>query len=263
VTPPRLADMLEELAGLALRMQRGFNPRIGRELATVVLLLNPSSKQLLGALGSSTARVDARLLRGLYEAGSSEWRIALTSAPAIRFLAPSFFEPMWEGAYRKARTPSQMIAMAFTLAGYLRRNPARAQRFRPYVARYLWGSTSDVRLRGLELVGLMGNLTEAELGLLRRSLASRSPATRMQALYALSLLGDRRGGMSARTARQVFDDQLRVRVARLAEEDPDPDVRLGASNCLAAIRPATAHRRSRRPPPASRWSTIATRRRAR
>jgi hypothetical protein len=210
--------------------------RTRRVAATVLLLEHPDDRVLARALHSGSLAIDERFLVQYCGAAPKDTLTVLAGMPVVRRLRPHLFENLWRAARRTAKTDSHRSALGSALAAYLRAWPRAARRFRGDVRSYLHSPRPALRLRGLELAGLMDQVGDDDLAVVQDSLASRNPFVRMAALFGIHQIASRRAPVPRAMRRFVASPVIREMVRGLASQDRDAHVRLGARNCLASLR---------------------------
>ena len=235
MTTIRLAPALEQVLDALAKEARPTHRQLLGRVATSVLLTSREvsvAEACDAAFDRQALPVDEELVRYLYESlpRQRRWLVA-ASAPFDR-LPKSVFERMWKRAFWRA-DPSGRFQMTFTLGTFLARNPAAAPRFREELRACARDSSAEVRIRGLQLLGL-ASVEKADRALFREALVSRSPSLRLAAVNGLALLVTHRGraaGLSR--AQYVLDGGIRELLATLAARDADQYVRRAAKNLLS------------------------------
>jgi hypothetical protein len=251
-----------ELLAFIGRARHTVDRRIADAMTTVLLLVDPAAVPLLKFLAAQAAYVDSHLISRLYESATGRGRVSLASAPVARYLPAKEFKRVWVDALGRARSVHEKEGLGVSLAGHLARNEGIAAGYQGYVWRhFVRARERNLRVRGFELLGYANRLTPRVAAQFRRGLAARSELVRIAALFGLSVLGRRLGRFAS--AEPAAVKQLEVIVLELAAGGGAEDVRLGARNCLAALRssgarglrPRSAHRRDGprdEPPPPRR-----------
>jgi len=238
---PGSAKLKSEIVALLLR--KG-GARVGASqvsaAGTALLLLDGVNLAVLDAaydsLRAGRLEIDAELISELYRLCPGHLKVELASSHLVPQLAPRFFEPIFDDAYRRPMSVAQRAELSFGLHSYLSHHLDRIQKYRKVILNLMHHPHRQVAMHGLLLAGIIGDLRRKDLELIERRLTSRAFYFRMNALNAVSHLLRRPHALSSEVLAFCTSDEVLSKTRRLYRADPDEHVRLCAKFVLRAHR---------------------------
>jgi hypothetical protein len=243
--------LIEGLPRLLASLESGWTD--DRRLRTFITTLVLSSDEVLlatrGLFDEGRFQLDEKLVSDLYRASPADLKIALVSQLAFTRLKPAVFESLFRDVWRLPMTLLQRQRVAWALAGYFKRNPDRAEAFRPLILDLLRSNRKYFVLAGLGLVRHLNELEPGDLERIKQRMNAAWSHHRMNAINGLCELVKRHREVSPAVVAFATSPELRAIARRIQRTDPDKDARTCAYYLLKAIREYDARGTKAKKPP--------------
>ena len=210
-------------------------------LLTTLLLLEIGDPELrtdcLESIRKGLARIDEKLVLGLYSTGDDEVKLAIARSLVTGRMRPRAFRRVFDPVYARADlSVQQRWDLVWNLEHFLYLNPRQGPAYERIVFELAHSPHLDLRVRGIPMAAQFERIDPTLLALFERALRSRSPHIRLTTINAFGHLVDRLNRIAPDIRDFIVSGTFRKTVTGMHQSDPNEDVRTGAWNLLKRLR---------------------------